>query len=129
MATIRAYSTIEQSRKLAVSLPIESADCFWDYDEMQKFHRINWFEDGYDKDSQLRLSKNNICAWSLAALLGMLPKRIEIVDNVYELSVYLYGLYYWNINNGNLCFESKDKDNLVDACYEMIIMLSKNGLI
>lgn len=129
MTTIKSYTDISQSKKLAGILPHESADCFWDYDDLQKYHRINWFEEGYDKDSQLRTNENNVCAWSLAALLELLPKKLEIEDNVYELSVYLYGLDYWNMFNGNLCFGSKDKDNLVDACYEMILKLNELNLL
>jgi hypothetical protein len=129
MTTIKSYTDIEQSKKLAEILPIESADMWWSR------CTITDFGDGVLKVSyavepcnisQFRNTKEDIPCWSLAALLELLPKRIEIVDNVYELSVYLYGLYYWNINNGNLFFESKDKDNLVDACVEMIIRL--NGL-
>ena len=132
MATIKSFSDLEQSRKLAEILPIESADMYWSR------CTITDFGDGVLKVSyavepcnisQFRNTKEDIPCWSLAALLGMLPKRIEIVDNVYELSVYLYGLYYWNISNGNLCFESKDKDNLVDACYEMIIRLNEFNLL
>ena len=116
MATIKSFTDLEQSKKLVEILPLESAD-------------MEYLCNGYSF-SEYPVSKQtifkrveNIPCWSLAALLGILPKRIEIVDNVYELSVYLYGLYYWNINNGNLCFESKDKDNLVDACVDMIIKL------
>ena len=118
MATIKSYSDLQQSKVLAEILPLESADMnYWCGTQIRiGGHRT------MDKDL-------DIPAWSLAALLGVLPKRIEIVDNVYELSVYLYGLYYWNINNGNLCFESKDKDNLVDACYEAIVFLYEQKLL
>ena len=120
MAAIKSYTDRSQSKKLAEILPIESADMLFQLGE-----------DKYADSIRVSLTKKhweqmmpavNPC-WSLSALLGVLPKRVEIVDNVYELSVYPYGLYYWNINNGNLCFESKDKDNLVDACYEIILKL------
>ena len=42
MATIKSFTDFSQSKVLAEILPLESADCFWDYDEMQKFHRISW---------------------------------------------------------------------------------------
>ena len=119
---MKSYTDLKQSKKLAEFLPIESADMFY------------WCADHYPKEDWIievgTLDDNYecICAWSLAALLELLPKRIEIVDNVYELSIYLYGIYYWNINNGNLCFESKDKDNLVDACYEAIVFLHEQKL-
>ncbi|SEA78683.1 hypothetical protein SAMN04487851_11416 [Prevotella sp. tc2-28] len=111
MATIRAYTTIEQSRKLAEILTLESADCFWDYDELQKYHRINWFEDGYDKDGQLRLNKNNVCAWSLASLLGVLPKGTNI-STPDSLNKIRYSC--WND------YDITYADNPVDACVAMI---------
>ena len=116
MATIKSLTSLEQSKKLAEILPLESADMYWWYSGRRYY--IEAMDDGDFNEEE-----GHIRAWSLAALLELLPKRLEIVDNVYELSVYLYGLYYWNINNGNLCFESKDKDNLVDACVDMIIKL------
>jgi hypothetical protein len=125
MATIKAFSDLQQSKKLAEILPIESAD-------MCYVHTIDIEGDEhYDIDfrNNQPLFEDDVCAWSLATLLELLPKRLEIVDNVYKLNVYFYGFYYWNVVNGNLCFASKDNDNLVDACYEMIIMLSENGLI
>lgn len=122
MATIKSYTDINQAEVLSKILPLESADMQY-ISFRHKDDTIEWIP-------QLGTpSRYDIPCWSLAALLELLPKRIEIVDNVYELSVYLYGIYYWNINNGNLCFESKDRDNLVDACYEMIIKLHELNLL
>jgi len=127
MATIKSFTDLSQSKKLADILPLESADMCYLSDE-SLFPKINYngmvfFNSEEEKPSTI------IPCWSLASLLELLPKRLEIIDNVYKLSVYLYGLYYWNISNGNLCFESKDKDNLVDACYEMIEKLHKLNLL
>lgn len=117
---MKSYTDINQSKKLAEILPLESADCYWDYDEIQKFHRITWFEDGYNKESQLRLNENNICAWSLAALLGVLPD--------YTLQTNTDGTVF-------VVCESKKPvisdayDNAIDACYEMIITLHELKLL
>lgn len=118
---MKAYTDLPQSKKLAEILPLESADMR--YAPFGDAHPWVW-----DEEVKL-LEKGSVPCWSLAALHELLPKRIEIVDNVYELSFYLYGIYYWNINNGNLCFESKDKDNLVDACYEAIVFLHEQKLL
>lgn len=126
---VRGYTTIEQGEKLIkLGISPNSADMY--YDDIIDMVTGELFipNDG----STIKVGKGlsgSIAAWSLASLLELLPKRLEIEDNVYELSVYLYGLYYWNINNGNLCFESKGKDNLVDACYEMIIKLNELNLL
>lgn len=116
MATIKSYTDLEQSKKLAEILPLESADCFWDYDDLQKYHRINWFEDGYDKGSQLRLSKDNVRAWSLAALLGVLPEGWSSV-----LTKSFDGEDYYCKLDGEPI--ETMADNPVDACYEMILKL------
>lgn len=122
MATIKAYTDLEQSKKLAEILPLESADCYWDYDEIQKFHRISWFEDGFNKESQLMFNKNNVSAWSLAALLNILP--VSIYDNTDEYSQLEFSkisVAYHDINDGIKV--GSIKNNLVDACYEMIMNL------
>ena len=126
MTTIKSYTDIPQSKKLAEILSFESADMSWVScdDGRQKYYQAE------NRKIILNYEKNHwLPCWSLAALLELLPKRLEIVDNVYELSVCFYGLYYWNINNGNLCFESKDKDNFIDACYELIIKLKELNLL
>ena len=108
MQSIKSYTDISQSKMLVDILPLESAD-------MVYVHTVDLEGDEhYDIDF-----RNN------QPLFELLPKRLEMEDDVYELSVYLYGLYYWNINNGNPCFEVKNKDNFVDACYEMILKLNE----
>lgn len=130
---MKAYTDIEQSRKLAKILPLESADCFWDYDDLQKYHRIDWFEDGYDKDSQLRLNKNNVCAWSLAALLDVLPFHLIVNNQRYAFSMVkgldkngeTYAIKY-TIFNTTIYFHLTDfYNNPVDTCVEMIFKLNE----
>lgn len=124
---MKSYTDLEQSKKLAEILPIESADmCYLSEESLVPkviYNGMVFF------NSEEERPTNVILCWSLAALLELLPKRIEIVDNVYELSIYLYGIYYWNTINGNLCFESKDKDNFVDTCYEAIVFLHEQKLL
>ena len=122
MATIKSYTDLQQSKKLAEILPIESADMFLAMNGTLPV-MSKYIDDGF-----VTADETAIPCWSLASLLELLPKRLKIMDNVYELSVYLYGLYYWSITNGNLCFESKDKGNLVDACYEAIVFLHEQKL-
>lgn len=133
MAKIKLYSDLQQSKKLAEILPLESADCFWDYDDLQKYHRIMWFEDGYEKDSQLRLNKNNVCAWSLAALIGVLPSNLKDRNGmVFCLSMNKEYIEYSNPNFSRLYstyIHTCGNDNLVDACVEMIGELHKLNLL
>ena len=130
MATIKSYTDIEQSKKLAEILPLESADCYWDYDEIQKFHRISWFEDGYNKESQLRLNENNVCAWSLTALLSVLPSIIKRKGKIMFLTLEkagAYNLYYKSQDRLDELWETKEEP--IDACAEMIELLYEQKLL
>ena len=121
MATIKSYTDLSQSKTLSKILPLESAD--------MRYDEYTSHIDGTPKVGYKEGITEGIPCWSFAALLELLPKRLEIEDNVYELNICLYGPYYWNITNGNLCFELKDKDNLVDACYELILKLNELNLL
>ena len=59
MATIKSYTTVEQSRKLAEILPLESADMYYEDDISVEF--------GHGWHAQ------HIPCWSLAALLKLIP--------------------------------------------------------
>lgn len=114
---MKSYTDIEQSKKLAKILPIESADCFWDYDDLQKYHRIAWFEDGYNKDSQLRLNINNTPAWTLSALLNVLSSATLDSSDDHYYRVHCMGRY------------TEWYDNPIDACYEIILKLNEQKLL
>lgn len=130
---MKSYTDIEQSKKLAEILPIESADCFWDYDEMQGFHRISWFEDGFNKHSQLLFNENNVCAWSLSALLDVLKSKIYYEKKFYYLNIEKDGTWWWieyieRYGEANP-IETSSTEELIDACYEMILKLKELNLL
>ena len=88
MVTIKSYTDLEQSKKLAEILPLKSADMhYW----CGKKIRIGGYKT-MDKDL-------DIPCWSLAALLALIP---EVSLNT---------------------FKDADRDNPVDACYELILKL------
>ena len=112
MATIRAYTTIEQSRKLAKILPLESADMYWYL--ATKGNPIAMFNERYNEYGDFELP-----CWSLAALLGVLPDELE--DNHF-LTLDKEGNEYcccYEDGNGN-SFKHEFADNPVDACVAMI---------
>lgn len=128
------YTSLDQSKKLTGILSIDSADCFWDYDELQKFHRINWFEDGYNKNSQLLLNENNVCAWSLMALLNVIPQEIfdgEYIINITEGKDYKWIITYDSYEHREHTYPglSTGANNLIDACYEIILRLHERKLL
>ena len=64
MATVKSFTDLQQSKKLAEILPIESADmCYIAHSEL-----INIHEPFYKK-----IDKDDIPCWGLAALLDILP--------------------------------------------------------
>lgn len=118
MVTIKSYTDIEQSKKLAEILPIESADMFYSAgNDTQPTFRLHSY--GHI------MSDKDVCAWSLAALLGVIPKRIkhynvltiDISENEFAIR---YDEIAYRVNND---LPDITKDNPVDACYEMILKL------
>ena len=120
---MKAFTDIEQSKKLAEILPIESADMR--YAPFGDIHP--WVWDGEVK----LLEKGSIPCWSLAALLEIMPyvnnirpfnltKMWEGGENNREHVKYVCTYYY---------IHSTESDNPIDACVEMIVYLKEKGLI
>ena len=118
IGNMKAYSDIEQSKKLAEILPIESADMnYWCGTQI----RIGGYRT-MDKDL-------DIPAWSLAALLEVIPKRIDD-SNVLRMDIDDNDFAIWYDEMGGIVnFGVNDKlpdialKEPVDACYEMILKL------
>ena len=112
MAKIKSYTDIEQSKKLAEIIPLESADMYyWCADHYPKEDWI--IEVGKPDDNYER-----VCAWSLAALLGVLPNEDMLVKTT-------DGEYYCLAKD----VMTKHYDNPIDACYEMILKLHERNLL
>ena len=128
---MRAYTSLEQSKILAKLLPIGSADLYWSR------CAITDFGDGTLKVSyavepcnisQFRNTDEDIPCWSLATLLEIIPSEIfsgEYIINITEGLDNKWCITYDNIDNRNHSFYglSSSADNLIDACYEMILKL------
>ena len=118
MATIRAYTTIEQSRKLAEILPLESADMCYKY---YSGGMITGYGDCVFAKSFITgknvIRENDLPCWSLAALLYVLPDKTCVYKKTYKDGRVKYQGVAEGIKDLIL------KDNPVDACYEMIIKL------
>ena len=120
MATIKSFTSLEQSKKLAKILPIESADMnYWCGTQIRiGGHRT------MDKDL-------DVPCWSLAALLDVLPQIIDFKGDKYYLRFMKEYLEYANdeVSITGICLHTTGNDNLVDACYEMILKLHEQNLI
>ena len=117
---MKSYTDLEQSKKLAEFLPLESADMHYVLIDTDK----NKYSAGFG--NYIGILPHYPC-WSLTALLGLMP-RIEHVKPFVDLSPKLdseeVAIYYHSGDSPYIV-----KDNLVDACYEMIIELNKRKLL
>ena len=96
MATIKSYTDLEQSKKLAEILPLESADMSytWDFDDEQYYISIEKFSNWrVPKYAESEKHKQAIPCWSLASLLEIIPSEIfsgEYIINITEIKTFDY---------------------------------------
>lgn len=147
MTTIKSYTDLEQSKKLTEILPLESADMcltfvnnMWNpvwgkADDIYQLHKDN-YEPDYTKDEYIDFDEYEpkvVPCWSLAALLSVLPKKYYPIKD-HETDLILgkpkdkWCVLYWD-TTGMQQGEQTKADNLVDACYEMIVKLKEMNLI
>jgi hypothetical protein len=112
---MKAYTDLEQSRKLAVFLPLESADMVWISIEDDES-----FDGAYEVlpkgCSLVAIDDNAIPCWSLAALMDVLDRgALFKTPKGWACQTYVE---YKAIN-------SNYHSNPVDACVEMILELHK----
>lgn len=120
MVTIKSYSDLQQSKKLAEILPLESADM--NYEPAAGF---------CTEPSEVRVGDikyahpRSIRCWSLAALLGVLEFPTLENDSIGK------GKTGWMVTcySDGMRYDTIFHDNPVDACYEMIIKLHELNLL
>lgn len=122
---MKAYTDLEQSKKLAEILPIMSADMR--YAPFGDTHPWVWNE-------EVRLlEKGSVPCWSLAALLDVLPLGLydEFDDNDYELEINMIDKMPRYIRLGDISHSKFpwdfEKDTLIDNIVESIIWLNDNN--
>ena len=133
----------EQSKHLAKILPIESADMMWTYDfTVNDINGLNIISDN------LKLEEDDLPAWSLSALLKVLPAHITKGNKVYNLSTEKYESIVCDKNNDELykiawsydvryvnkqyrlsLYATKSHDDPIDSCVEMIKLLKNKKLL
>lgn len=139
---MKSYTDLEQSRKLADILPIESADMYY-------FDNLPVPKVGYSVEVEKLYSKANIDyipCWSLAALMDMLPSKFtqkgKYSETTYSIHIRKYALTedvdLYQIAYGNYKFyedgssswkdmiNTGEKENLIDAVFQMICWLKEN---
>lgn len=115
---MKSYTDIDQSRKLAEILPLNGADMTWSK-ETTITDETEWFITlGLDSDITNDLFSYRhgylIPCWSLAALISVLPPihKLKPILDLEENSIQYSGIDIY-----------VKADNLVDACYEVILKL------
>jgi hypothetical protein len=118
MAVIKSFTDLQQSKKLAEILPLESADMIWVLanPDLPMIKAIAY------EDSEKSKYYEILPAWSLASLLSVLPilERKGYQKAKPRLS-YNVAINKWIVDSH--VYTTDAYDNLVDACYEMILKL------
>ena len=121
---MKIATDLEQSKKLEKILPIESADMrIGNY--VGESGKVDGTNIHYYPKGESFGAPEIIYAWSLAALLDVLPEGV--IGSYYAPNLQKENGKY-SIAYGNeelLCIA----DNPVDACYKMIIRLNKLNLL
>ena len=123
MGTIKSYTDIPQSKKLAEILLLESADYFHAPDAgivVTEPYKLNQGD-----ETVITAYKGAIPCWSLAALINILPYPQLSKDKLGS------GKERWMISTypDNCRFDSYWHENPIDACYEMILKLHELNLL
>lgn len=122
MATIKSYTDLQQSKKLAEILPIESADMFYN-EEPDETYPKDIVDTKYPmiiREGQKHyLEEYGIPCWSLAALLGVLPiLERKGYQKAKPRLLYNVAINKWIVDSH--VYTTDAYDNPVDACVEMI---------
>ena len=128
---MKSYTDIEQSKKLAEILPLESADmCYKCIGEDPYDVVLRPYSEWREEYKGLLVAKevDVIPCWSLVALLKYLSKiKPQVYTPILFPSEGKWILQFAEYGHGNLCVMFYD--NPVDAGYEMILKLKEMNLI
>jgi hypothetical protein len=124
MATIKSYTDIDQSRKLAEILPLESADMLFQLGEDKYADSIRV---PLTKEHWKQMMPDIKPCWSLASLLEVLPTKLQIALAINDFQGDIKEKYVI----GSVEHDKYDcfADNPVDACYELILKLNELNLL
>jgi hypothetical protein len=116
---MKSYTDLEQSKKLAEILPLESADMYYytvDGDVLYKTPNV------IESKDDLFVDEKSIPCWSLAALLSILPQPYT---ERYDENTWICSTF----NKNNHLIDNASKNDPIDACYELIMKLHEQNLI
>lgn len=141
-------TSIEQSKKLIeLGIDVNTADMMWDDwslidDEWKIFI-------GYDPEIEQDFGRKCYPAWSLSALINLLPSEFtekgEYSETTYRIDIrkyaltddvdihqIAYGNYHWHADGScswSDMINSGEKEELIDAAFQMVVWLLENKKI
>ena len=125
----KSYTDLEQCKKLAEILPLDSADMSYtlDFDsvkyEISTTSYKSWIVPKY-AESYKGFNQILPC-WSLAALLDVLKDDIKIEKTLFDQS----DMFTYSILGDAYEYRTYEHENLIDACVEMIIKLKELNIL
>ena len=120
---MKAFTDIEQSKRLAKILPLESADMFLALDGTLPV-MSKYIDNGF-----VTADNTAIPCWSLAALLDILRDKAYSIDEDANVSLSSYKTVEWDLSISNSGLNMVTKSDPIDACVEMILKLKEKDLI
>ena len=135
---MKSYTDIEQSKKLAEILPLESADMLY---YCNKSNNIQISQHPFIRSFKEKDTFSYLPCWSLAALLKLIPKHILRKDKIHYGQTFIpsfrweitpTAIYYTDGNNimDYVSFRyGENNKELIDAVFEMVIKLKERNLI
>ena len=119
--TTKICTSVKQSKKLLeLGIDVNTADMYWDYDVQKHEHYPMVIDNQFDDTC--------ICAWSLAALLELMPtddKKDEYYVDTESHSDY-HTVNYRNCWDG--CVHSEySEESLLGAAFKMVCWLKENN--
>ena len=122
MAIIKSYTDLEQSRKLAEILPLESADMFYNEEQEDESYLKDIVDTEYPmilREGHIRfLEEYGIPCWSLAALLS--------IFDCYEINKFGNNIQF---DAKGIALSAKENETILDIVVDTIILLHKQNLL
>ena len=120
---MKSYTDIEQSKKLAEILPLDSADMHYSKHSFENYYspipHIGNYSSMHDQ----------IPCWSLAALLEILNKTAYFIDEDGSVTLFSYKTVGWDLVIDSSGLGLFTGSNPVDVCYKMMLKLHEQNLL
>lgn len=121
---MKSYTDLEQSRKLAGILPIETADMDWSMlTSTPTLLALQW--------TKTTKKLPNIPAWSLSKLCELIEVEYKIEKSYLDQSgICTYSFIFEGLSDGQPgYYRTYEQEEIIDAAVEFIEFLKRNGLL